>query len=116
MKFSNLKLNTPYLSPSTTFYEKVEPMPLDKPFVISTSQSAAKLLGVDENLSLDDELLSIVNGETKLEGSETFAMCYGGHQFGEFTGKLGDGRVINLGKVNGQNLQLKGAGLTPSLV
>ena len=49
----------------------------------------------------------------KLEGSEYFAMCYGGHQFSEFTGKLGDGRVINLGKVNGQNLQLKGAGLTP---
>lgn len=112
MKFSNLKLTTPYLNLAPTFYEKVEPTPLDKPFLISTSQSAAKLLGVDEDLALDEALINIVNGKTKLEGSETFAMCYGGHQFGEFTGRLGDGRVINLGKIKGQNLQLKGAGLT----
>ena len=112
MKFSNLKLTTPYLNLKPVFYEKVDPTPLDKPFIISTSQSAAKLLGVDEDLALDVELLNIVNGKRKLEGSETFAMCYAGHQFAEFTERLGDGRVINLGKVNGQNLQLKGAGLT----
>ncbi len=112
MKFSNLKLTTPYLTLKPTFYEKVDPTPLDNPFLISTSQSAAALLGVDEDLNLDTELLHIINGEKKLKGSKTFAMCYAGHQFGEFTGRLGDGRVINLGKVNGQNLQLKGAGLT----
>lgn len=113
MKFSNLKLTTPYLNLNSIFYSKVEPTPLHKPFIVSTSQDAAALLGVDEDLALDDALLSIVNGETTLEGSETFSMCYGGHQFTQFTGKLGDGRVINLGKVNGQNLQLKGSGLTP---
>lgn len=112
MKFSNLKLTTPYLNLKPVFYEKVDPTPLDKPFIISTSQSAAKLLGIDEDLALDARLLNIINGKTKLEGSETFAMCYAGHQFGEFTERLGDGRVLNLGKVKGQNLQLKGAGLT----
>ncbi|MDF1882422.1 YdiU family protein [Sulfurimonas sp. SAG-AH-194-C21] len=112
MKFSNLKLSTPYLKLDSAFYTKVEPTPLDKPFVISTSASAAELLGVDEDLNLDDALLAILNGSQKLEGSETFAMCYSGHQFGHFAGRLGDGRAINLGKVNGQNLQLKGAGLT----
>jgi len=45
-------------------------------------------------------------------------MCYGGHQFGNWAGQLGDGRAINLGEiVNKQNkhwtLQLKGAGPTP---
>ncbi len=112
MKFSNLKLTSPYLEHDPVFYTRVDPTPLDKPFVISTSQSAAKLLGVDEDLNLDEKLLDIVNGSQKLEGSETFAMCYSGHQFGHFAGRLGDGRAINLGKVNGQNLQLKGAGLT----
>lgn len=112
MKFSNLKLTTPYLNLKPIFYEKVEPTPLDKPFLISTSRSAAKLLGVDEDLALDVELINIVNGKTKLDGCDPFAMCYAGHQFGEFSGRLGDGRVINLGKINGQNLQLKGAGLT----
>ncbi len=112
MKFSNLKLSTPYLELDPSFYTKVEPTPLSNPFVISTSKDAALLLGVDENLDLDEKLVDIINGSLKLEGSETFAMCYSGHQFGHFAGRLGDGRAINLGKVNGQNLQLKGAGLT----
>ena len=45
-------------------------------------------------------------------------MCYGGHQFGNWAGQLGDGRAINLGQVTGIDsnsymLQLKGAGPTP---
>lgn len=112
MKFSNLKLTTPYLENASIFYTKVDPTPLHKPFLISASQEAGKLLGVDEDLMLDESLINIVNGKTKLDGSETFAMCYSGHQFGHFAGRLGDGRAINLGKVNGQNLQLKGSGLT----
>ena len=112
MKFSNLKLKTPYLELEPPFYTKVEPTPLKDPFLISASQDAAKLLGVDEDLNLDEKLVDIINGSLKLEGSETFAMCYSGHQFGHFSGRLGDGRAINLGKVNGWNLQVKGAGLT----
>jgi len=112
MKFSNLKLTTPYLNLAPIFFDKIEPTPLDNAFVISTSQEAAKLLGIDENLLDDEKLLDIINGLTKLEGSETFSMCYAGHQFGYFVARLGDGRAINLGKVNGINLQLKGSGLT----
>jgi uncharacterized protein YdiU (UPF0061 family) len=67
---------------------------------------------VDEDIYNDENLIDIVNGSKKLEGSETFAMCYAGHQFGYFVPRLGDGRAINLGKVNGWNLQLKGSGLT----
>ena len=45
-------------------------------------------------------------------------MAYGGHQFGNWAGQLGDGRAINLGEVIGRDgqhwaLQLKGAGATP---
>ena len=112
MKFSNLTLNTPYFELDSLFYDKVLPTPLEKPFLIAASQSAATLLGVDEDLYEDEKLVQILNGEVKLEGSETFAMCYGGHQFGYFAGRLGDGRAINLGKVGAQNLQLKGAGVT----
>ena len=112
MKFSQLTLTTPYLKHHALFYDKVEPSPLEKPFLIAASQSAAELLGVDENLYEDEKLLGILNGEEFLEGSEPFAMCYAGHQFGYFVPRLGDGRAINLGKVNGYNLQLKGSGLT----
>lgn len=112
MKFSNLKLTTPYLEHDSIFFQKVDPTPLKNPFLISISQNAAKLLGVDEDLLLDEKLVDIVNGTIKLNGSEPFAMCYAGHQFGHFVPRLGDGRAINLGKVNGQNLQLKGSGIT----
>ena len=112
MKFSNLKLTTPYLELDPIFYDEVDPTPLDKPFLISTSKSAAKLLGVEDDVDLDEHIVDIVNGSKKLEGSRTFAMCYAGHQFGYFVPRLGDGRAINLGKVNRQNLQLKGSGLT----
>ena len=112
MKFSQLKLETPYLKHQNLFFDKVEPKPLDKPFLISVSQDAAKLLGITEDLLDDEKLVEIVNGSLKLEGSQSFAMCYAGHQFGHFVPRLGDGRAINLGKVNGQNLQLKGSGIT----
>jgi len=49
MKFSNLKLTTPYLELDSTFFDKVNPTPLTKPFLISVSQESASLLGVDEN-------------------------------------------------------------------
>ncbi len=111
MKFSSLKLTTPYLQLPALFYDRVAPTPLEKPFLISVSNDAAKLLGVDEDLSLDEELVDILNGK-KLVGSEPFAMCYAGYQFAYFVPRLGDGRAINLGKINGQNLQLKGSGLT----
>lgn len=46
------------------------------------------------------------------------AMCYGGHQFGNWAGQLGDGRAMSLGEVVNAagerwELQLKGAGPTP---
>ena len=112
MKFSQLKLTTPYLKLDAIFYDKVEPTPLKDPFFISASKDAAKLLNIDGDIAKDEKLLEVLNGTYKLEGSETFSMCYAGHQFGYFVYRLGDGRAINLGKVNGQNLQLKGSGLT----
>ena len=50
MKFSNIKLETPYLKHPELFYDKVEPTPLEKPFLIAASQDTAKLLGVDEDI------------------------------------------------------------------
>ncbi len=73
----------------------------------------------DYNLKVGDKekLLKIVSGAEKFNGFESYAMCYGGHQFGHWAGQLGDGRAINIAEleVDGQNLtfQLKGSGPTP---
>ena len=52
------------------------------------------------------------------EGMQPYAANYGGHQFGNWAGQLGDGRAISLGEVVNAagerwELQLKGAGPTP---
>ena len=112
MKFSDIKLTTPYLELDDIFFDKAQPAPLRRAFLIAASNDAAKLLDIDEDLYQDEKLLSIVNAQTPLEGHEPFAMCYAGHQFGHFVPRLGDGRAINFGKVNGYNLQIKGAGQT----
>jgi uncharacterized protein YdiU (UPF0061 family) len=49
---------------------------------------------------------------------QPYAANYGGHQFGQWAGQLGDGRAITLGETIGKSgerleLQLKGAGRTP---
>lgn len=61
---------------------------------------------------------ALFSGGRPVAGSVPYAMRYGGHQFGNWAGQLGDGRVINLGEWMtpqgaAHTLQLKGAGRTP---
>jgi len=110
MKLKNIKLTNPYLELPSLCYDRVNPTPLQKPFLIHANQEVADILGID--ISDQEALIQFVNGELKLEGSDNFAMCYAGHQFGHFVPRLGDGRAINIGTFNGLHLQLKGAGQT----
>ncbi|KAB3523352.1 hypothetical protein GC425_01385 [Corynebacterium sp. zg254] len=48
-----------------------------------------------------------------LLGKEGFTMAYSGHQFGQFSPILGDGRSMLLGELGGYDLHLKGSGRTP---
>ena len=64
------------------------------------------------------DFVQIFSGNRLLAGMDHYATCYGGHQFGNWAGQLGDGRAINLGEIVNQHgkrwtLQLKGAGPTP---
>ena len=112
MKLSNLTLTTPYLNLDPIFYHEVHPAALKNPALVSLNTQGAHLLNLNpENLE-DKELESLLNGTMLLEGSRPYAMCYAGHQFGYYVPRLGDGRAINLGAVNGWNLQLKGSGQT----
>jgi uncharacterized protein YdiU (UPF0061 family) len=63
-------------------------------------------------------MVEALAGNRLLPGMTSYATSYGGHQFGQWAGQLGDGRAILLGEaINraGQRweLQLKGAGPTP---
>jgi len=115
MKLQELKLTNPYLELPLLCFDRVKPSPLTKPFLIHANSAVAEELGID--ISDYNRLTQLVNGELELEGSDTFAMCYAGHQFGHFVPRLGDGRAINIGTVadkynQNYHLQLKGAGQT----
>jgi len=112
MKLNKLKLTNPYLDLPTECYDRVAPSPLVKPHHIHTNRTVAKLLDIDTDELQSDDFLKFINGDYQAEGSDTFAMCYAGHQFGHFVPRLGDGRAINIGTLNGLHMQLKGAGET----
>ncbi len=99
-------------------YSHVEPTPASAPRLIGWSQDAAALLDLPGEVDETGAFAEVFAGNRLLAGMAPFATCYGGHQFGNWAGQLGDGRAINLGEiVNGRGerwtLQLKGAGPTP---
>ncbi len=99
-------------------YSRVEPTPVPAPHLLAHSAEMFDLLGFDAELASDPEFAAVFGGSTLLDGMDPHAHCYGGHQFGNWAGQLGDGRAIALGEVvdrdgQHQTLQLKGAGPTP---
>jgi uncharacterized protein YdiU (UPF0061 family) len=88
------------------------------PRLLAHSREVAASLDLDEQAIASPEMLAALAGNALLPGMVAYASCYGGHQFGQWAGQLGDGRAILLGEAinrRGQRfeLQLKGAGPTP---
>ncbi len=99
-------------------FSYVEPTTVSAPSLVSYSREAAELLDLSEGDCQSEEFLQIFSGNKVGHEMKPYAMCYGGHQFGNWAGQLGDGRAINLGEVvntKGEHwaMQLKGAGPTP---
>ncbi|GIT98170.1 YdiU family protein [Sulfurovum sp. TSL1] len=112
MKLNEIKLTNPYLALPEECYTRVKPTPLENVFLIHANEEVAKLLDIDCEELYSDAFVEFVNGAWELTGSDPFAMCYAGHQFGHFVPRLGDGRAINIGTIKQWHLQLKGAGQT----
>lgn len=99
-------------------YSRVKPTPVANPALVAYSREMAEELGITASDIHSDRFAQVFAGNDLVEGMDPFAMCYGGHQFGNWAAQLGDGRAINLGEiVNAEGrrwmLQLKGAGPTP---
>lgn len=100
-----------------TLFSYVNPVKPSNPKLIHASQEVAELVGISKDEIQSEEFLNVFSGKEILPESRPYAMCYAGHQFGNWAGQLGDGRAINLMEVENNNqfytLQLKGAGKTP---
>ncbi|MGB5500196.1 MAG: YdiU family protein, partial [Maribacter sp.] len=95
----------------------VSPRKTSKPQMLHVSPEMLKKIGLSISDSKSASFLKVFTGNEILSTTKPYAMCYGGHQFGNWAGQLGDGRAINLCEVEHNNarwaLQLKGAGETP---
>lgn len=95
----------------------VTPRKPTKPELVHYSPNMLEQIGLDKHDATSNEFLDIFSGKEVFPNSSPYAMCYSGHQFGNWAGQLGDGRAINLFEVAAKEkqwaLQLKGAGKTP---
>jgi uncharacterized protein YdiU (UPF0061 family) len=95
----------------------VTPKKTRKPEIVHASPEMLSAIGLSQEDANSNVFLGVFTGNKVLENTTPYAMCYGGHQFGNWAGQLGDGRAINLAEVEHHNkdwtLQLKGAGETP---
>ncbi|QOD60198.1 YdiU family protein [Polaribacter haliotis] len=98
-------------------FSYVSPKKTSNPKVLHVSKEMASELGITKEETKTDFFKNIVTGNEIYPETKPFAMCYAGHQFGNWAGQLGDGRAINLFEVEHKNknwkVQLKGAGETP---
>ncbi len=99
-------------------YSRVAPTPVRAPQTLASAAPVVDLLRLDPAWVASQDFADAMAGNTLLPGSDPHALCYGGHQFGNWAAQLGDGRAINLGERIGSDggrwmLQLKGAGETP---
>ena len=92
-------------------WSRVLPTPAPKPKLRLWSEEVGSDLGLDQGEA------DVLAGGKPVSGMDTYAQRYGGHQFGNWAGQLGDGRAITLGEVDTGTevleLQLKGSGQTP---
>ena len=104
----------------------VRPEITHSPELLAVSDRALKDVGLDPSEAETEDFRQVFAGnkiltwdEDTKEGIYPWAQCYGGYQFGQFAGQLGDGRAISLFETTNPDtnvryeIQLKGAGKTP---
>lgn len=98
-------------------YSQVKPTPVREPRLLAWSEELADFLGLSRPPDQGSAVAALA-GNLVTDSMKPFAARYGGHQFGNWAGQLGDGRAISLGEVTARDessweIQLKGAGPTP---
>jgi len=89
-----------------------------EPKLVQLNRSLAAELGLDADTLAGERGASFFSGSEAPEGAAPLAQVYAGHQFGDFSPQLGDGRALLIGELIDRNgrrrdLQLKGSGKTP---
>lgn len=111
-------LSAQYAALPPQCFASLPPTPVAAPSVIAINDALAEALGLSSDALRAPQGIQLLAGNSVGDDMQPLAMAYSGHQFGHWSGQLGDGRAILLGEAaakDGQvyDIQLKGAGRTP---
>jgi uncharacterized protein YdiU (UPF0061 family) len=98
-------------------YVRCPPESAPHPKLLYFNHALADELGLEAG-STPEDLAGIFSGNQLPKNADPIAQAYAGHQFGQFSPQLGDGRALLIGELidrHGQrrDLALKGSGRTP---
>jgi uncharacterized protein YdiU (UPF0061 family) len=113
-----LRFDNTYAALPERFYSRLNPEPVSTPHTVRVNDALAEQLGFDPEWLASQKGAEFAVGNHIVDGADPIATVYGGHQFGNWAGRLGDGRALLLGEVIDQDgqrfdVQLKGSGRTP---
>ncbi|GAA1383144.1 YdiU family protein [Pseudonocardia kongjuensis] len=92
--------------------------PAPEPRLVLLNEALAAELGLDPAALRGPAGLGLLTGTAVPESATTVAQAYAGHQFGNYSPRLGDGRALLVGELvtpsgERRDLHLKGSGRTP---
>jgi serine/tyrosine/threonine adenylyltransferase len=113
-----IRFDNSYVRLPPRFHARLPPTPVAEPKLLRVNEGLARDLGIDPAWLASEDGVAAIAGNSLPPGAEPLAMAYSGHQFGHWSGQLGDGRAILLGETIGRDgmrydIHLKGSGRTP---
>ncbi len=99
-------------------YVAWQPAAVPEPRLLYLNRDLAAELGLDAAALLGEDGAALFAGNRVPEGAAPLAQAYAGHQFGNFSPQLGDGRALLLGELidrqgRRRDIAFKGSGRTP---
>lgn len=107
-----------YASELEGFYVPWKPALSPDPALVALNDALARELRLDPTYLRSPEGLGVLAGTVVPDGADPLAQAYSGHQFGQLSPMLGDGRAVLLGEVTDvhgdrRDISFKGSGRTP---
>jgi uncharacterized protein YdiU (UPF0061 family) len=114
----HIKFDNSYARELNGFYTPCLAETVPAPRWVKFNYELAEELGLNTDEIDTQEGAEIFSGNIVPPGAMPIAQAYAGHQFGQLSPQLGDGRALLLGEVIDRNgvrrdIQLKGSGRTP---
>jgi uncharacterized protein YdiU (UPF0061 family) len=118
MDTTRIAFDNSYARDLVGFYVPCEPEQVPAPRLLYFNHVLAEDLCLELGGADPASLAAIFSGNRLPEGATPIAQAYAGHQFGQFSPQLGDGRALLIGEVidrheRRRDIAFKGSGKTP---